>query len=133
MFIYDRFTGRAEQMLTGKGEKMELDPTGRFVLFQSRSDHFVDGIIGAFHDVFLFDRHLRTTVLMSHAFSAPVSGNYDSIFGSPVSLSDDGQTAIFDSPASDIWSRSRNLIPGSHLAARIITFMPPGSSPPDGF
>ena len=56
MFLYDRVTGRTEQILTGKIDALEMDRTGRFILFRSEDKHFVDGASGTLHDIFLLDR-----------------------------------------------------------------------------
>jgi Tol biopolymer transport system component len=93
---------------TGNGRSTPMglaSVDGRFVLFGSEGNNFVDGIVdlNAFPDVFLHDRVTGLTRLVSRsAGSATVTANSSS---NPVAISPDGEWVLFESFATD-------LIPG---------------------
>ena len=84
---------------------------GRFVLFTSDAGNLVQGDNNRVTDVFIRDRKLKTTTLVSHALNSNSSGNNQS--GSPLSnsnseidLSSDGRWVVYT-------SSSTNLVPGT--------------------
>lgn len=93
---------------TGNGRSTPVDVSsadGRFVLFGSEGNNFVDGIVdlNLFPDVFLHDRVTGVTRLVSRSAGlATVTANGSS---NPVAISPDGEWVLFESSA-------RDLIPG---------------------
>ena len=64
-------------ILSGNGflRTRTVSDDGRFAVFASRSVNLVDGQVdtNANYDIFVFDRALNTTELISHAASAPTN------------------------------------------------------------
>jgi Tol biopolymer transport system component len=100
--------------LSPEGESVagDLSADGRWVAFESRASHLVEGQVdtNGKTDVFLYDRTARRTILVSRSASAPagnVAGNGSSI---RPALSADGRYVSFLSQATD-------LAPGSAARA----------------
>jgi outer membrane protein assembly factor BamB len=111
-YICDRRAGTTQQLIAGGAFPndadgiaggMRMDPTGRLVFFQS-SDNVSFGInndTNFVSDVFVTDRQLKTTRLISHDVTGTRSGNERSGLGG---ITDDGQTVVFNSAATNIVS-----------------------------
>ena len=86
----------------GDSEDVSITPDGRFVSFSSKASNLVaDDVLSAQIDVFVRDRLLGTTELVSRAPDG-TPGNQDSFFAS---MTDDGRYVAF-------MSRASNLVPG---------------------
>lgn len=82
-----------------------LSPNGRFALFSSAATNLVPGQVDTNlnYDLFIFDRTLEATTLVSHAAgSAITTGNKVSLAPCFNGLSADGRYAAFQSSATDL-------------------------------
>jgi Tol biopolymer transport system component len=77
----------------------QITPDGRFVVYSSKASNLVANDTNGFTDVFLRDRQLGLTYLVSANSKTGRSGNGPS--ANPV-LSADGSTVVFSSMASDL-------------------------------
>ena len=82
----------------GNSGNPSVSADGRYVLFTSLATNFVAGDDNAVSDVFLRDRQLGTTALLSHTTDGTVA-NGTSV---GIELSDDGRKALIRSNASDL-------------------------------
>jgi Tol biopolymer transport system component len=104
-FVRDRQTGATERLsvdssgMQGNGDSSvpRLTPDGRFAVFQSASTNLVAGDTNGRRDIFLRDRLLGTTQLVS-VDSNGLQGNADSGIQGP-SISSDARYIAFDSRA----------------------------------
>jgi Tol biopolymer transport system component len=86
---------------------------GRYVVFSSTSDNLVPGpgglameeAVPAHMNVFVRDRHLKTTTMVSVNLTGTAGGNGDSF---PDGISSNGQFVAFDSIATDLISGNTN-------------------------
>ncbi len=118
VYVYDRTTGVTQQLITGDVYAFDMDPSGRFFLLQTRTDFLVDQDTQGRENVFLFDRLLGTTLLVSHDLSGSFGGDEDSQFhlGQRPFLSADGQTMLFYSASSNLVATPRlPPFPGGYL------------------
>ena len=76
----------------------DLSADGRYVVFDSAADNLVPGDAGGHQDVFLRDRLLGTTTLVSAA-SGGGAGDLDSL---QPTISDDGRYVAFESDATNL-------------------------------
>jgi Tol biopolymer transport system component len=83
----------------------QISPDGRFVLFASQADNLVPGDANAVTDIFLRDRQLGLTYLLSANPKTGHAGNGPST--SPV-MSTDGSTVVFASYANDLFAGDFN-------------------------
>jgi Tol biopolymer transport system component len=116
IYVHDRRTGSTQELIPGGGWAVDLDASGRFVLFETDSTGLgIDIDTNGLLDVFLHDRQLRTTRLISHNVANSASGDRDSgIFLSDRPLiTDDGQTVVFTSHATDIVTIPKYVTPPS--------------------
>lgn len=74
---------------------------GRYVVFSSRAANLVDGVVDFNNrlDVFLFDRELGTSQLVSHRAGSLSTSNGESY---PVAISGDGRWVTYQSTATDL-------------------------------
>jgi Tol biopolymer transport system component len=96
-YLADTRAGTFEQL--PYPSPLDMDTSGRFVAFESGGSGGVAADINNRSDIFLYDRKLRTTKLVSHNLAGTSSPSGWAI--SPI-LSDDGQTVAFSSNASDL-------------------------------
>lgn len=110
VFVRDRLTRTTErvsvswngdQASNGAGLFYDMTPDGRFVVFYSSSSNLIPGGTNGAGHIFLRDRVLGTTELISKS-SLGVQGNG---FCSNPSISEDGRFVCFESVAN-------NLVPG---------------------
>ena len=109
VFVHDRRSGRTERVsvsTTGKqGNNLSMSPSisanGRFVTFNSDASNLVPGDANGTIDVFIRDRKLGTTELISISSS----GQQGNGFNSGGAISADGRFVAFDTQAD-------NLVPG---------------------
>lgn len=126
IFVYDRETGALTLASVSAGGgaasnvsgSAALSADGRYVAFASLADNLVPDDHNYQFDVFLFDRQLERTSLVSRNGAGGV-GNGPSI--SPA-LSAEGEYVVFDSLASD-------LVPNDHNA-RLDVFVLGGAADP---
>lgn len=116
-YVYDRRAGTTQQLITSGGVvAVDLDATGRFVLFEAEGQ--VAGIgndLNGYLDVFLHDRLRRTTRLVSHNVAGTASGDADSgirLSDRPL-ITDDAQTVVFTSHATDLVTVPKFVTPPS--------------------
>ena len=105
MFIHDHRTETTEQVTTARGSHLDLNSTGRFVVFETASSSFgVDNDTNQSTDIFVRDRLLRTTRLISHNLAGVSSATGESFmrYSARPAISDDGQTVVFNSVATDL-------------------------------
>jgi Tol biopolymer transport system component len=122
LFVFDRVTGASSLVTSVPGfpataasrpgiqflAPAVLSADGRFIAFPSIIPDLVPGQVdtGSNVDVFLHDQGTRTTVLVSHAASSPVTvGNresYPAALEDPISMSDDGRFLVYQSQATDL-------------------------------
>ena len=114
VYVYDRqadtttLVSRSSGAVTvaGNGESFNprISADGRYVGFVSRATDLVpgqtDGNSG--DDIFLFDRVVGTTVLVSHASGSPTTAGNGSSGNAAPFLSADGRRVGFDSTATDL-------------------------------
>ncbi|HEV2856582.1 MAG TPA: hypothetical protein VHC97_27595 [Thermoanaerobaculia bacterium] len=122
LFVFDRVTGGIELVTHVPGSPataaglpfvsfqtpVSLSADGRFIAFESALPNLVSGQVdtNGSVDVFLRDQVARTTVLVSHAASSPVTaGNRPSQSPGPedsLSMSADGRFLVYGSLATDL-------------------------------
>src|SRR3954454_379157 len=114
IFVHDRQTGRNEEVSVGPhGVQCEVpcfspavSNDGRFVAFFTRSANLVPGGTNGQSHVFVRDRELGRTELVSVGPNGVEGdGNSELTFTSPQQMTDDGRFVVFSSTAA-------NLIPG---------------------
>lgn len=121
VFVFDRATtlnevhsvqaGSPSQTGSGASQAVAISRDGRFVVFSSLAPNLVDGISDlGWKDVFLRDRVLGATSLLSHDPTGTSAGDADS---TPAALTDDGRFVLLETTAS-------NLVPQGSLTG--ITF-----------
>lgn len=110
-FLYDRVTGTTELLSQAHGSPnttangftvpVDLSADGRFVLLTTGATNLAPGItdLGSTQDVYLRDRQLGTSELISHEGGAPFTAAGSSIASS---VSDDGRRVLFESSASTL-------------------------------
>ena len=96
--------GAAGVQGNGASYQPSISADGRYVAFVSDASNLVLGDVNGYTDVFVRDRKLHKTSLVS-VDSAGVQGNSDSL--SP-SISADGRYVAFDSEASDLVAGDTN-------------------------
>ncbi|MDX1999152.1 MAG: hypothetical protein SF066_15650 [Thermoanaerobaculia bacterium] len=114
-YLFDRITGQLEplavkaadptQVSAGASLGIDLTPNGRFVVFSATGTDLVAGVTDSTntHDVFVRDRMLGTTQLISHRGDSPTTTG-SGTRSIPVALSPDGRFVLFQ-------SNSPNLLP----------------------
>lgn len=113
-YILDRKTGLVELVspsITGGGGNgwtypLYISPGGRYVLMYSLASNLVPNDTNGTRDVFLRDRLLKTTTLISKS-SDGVQGNNESIAEFFYSMSPDNRYILFYSKATNLDSVSR--------------------------
>lgn len=112
--VYDQETDITEQITTHYTRTFEMSPNGRFIVFQSDDGSLVDKDTNGKYDIFLFDRELKTLLLISHQSGAADSANGHSTLPitdvCPPVVSDDGQIA-FDSQATNLVTTPKSPAP----------------------
>lgn len=106
VLVYDRVTGNLELITVGDdGQQADfaskypaISADGRFVAFQTKASNLVPGDDNEMYDVFVRDRYLQVTELVSRAAEGGV-GNHDS---QHPSISDNGRFVAFDSWADNL-------------------------------
>ncbi len=131
IMVQDRQTGMTEtsspnRLGTGGGNGDSSSPLlswdGRFVVFASKAGDLVDNDTNSASDIFVRDRLLGTTLLVSVNWAGTSAGNGPST--KPV-LAADGRTVAFQSFASD-------LVPGDYNYRRDVFTLRLGGSDSDG-
>lgn len=113
---------------------VSISGTGRYVAFSTPDTDLVDGDTGIDWDVFLHDRKVDKTEIVSLAVTGSPPGDKSSTAGSWMwapgghAISDDGRYVAYASTSSELIPNDRNQIPGAHLAptccvAHIDTFV----------
>ncbi|MBF0124962.1 MAG: DUF4347 domain-containing protein, partial [Magnetococcales bacterium] len=110
IFVYDRAVGVTSRVSIANGGSQgngdSYDPSisadGRFVTFRSHASNLVSGDTNGVSDIFVYDRTLKLTSLIS-ASGSGIQGNAAS---SSPSISADGRFVTFSSGAT-------NLVPGN--------------------
>jgi Tol biopolymer transport system component len=105
VFLHDRGSGTTERLSVdsagaqadGESSQAALTPDGRTATFQSKAGNLVAGDTNGFWDVFVRDRQLGTTELVS-VDSSGAQGTADSGIRGPW-ISKDGRYVAFDSQA----------------------------------
>jgi hypothetical protein len=113
-YILDRKTGKVELLTpsitggSGNGWTFPLyiSPGGRFVLMYSLANNLVPNDTNGTRDVFLRDRLLKTTTLISKS-SEGIQGNNESIAEFFYSMSPDNRYILFYSKATNLDSVAR--------------------------
>ena len=113
IFVYDRQTKTTELISVSsnnvKGndfsEFTSISGDGRFVVFSSNADNLIPSDNNDYYDVFIRDRLLGTTEIVSNS-SSGVQGNADSSHGV---ISSDGNFIVFQSIASNLVNGDTNL------------------------
>jgi hypothetical protein len=118
-FLWDRSNGvsqlvsrsvvTAGRTANGESQPVSLSGNGRYLLFDSAADDLVSGVTdaNASKDLFLWDRTLGTSVLVSHAASASTTAaNGGAEFGA---MTLDGLWVAFASTATDVISGASDL------------------------
>lgn len=112
IFCHDRQTGQTTRVSLGASGQQaanqcthcSISADGRFVTFQSPDNNLVPGDNCVGVDIFLRDRQLGTTSIVS------VSNTTGQTFSDRLyaRISDDGNTVVFDSSATDLVSNDTN-------------------------
>ena len=122
LFVFDRMTGSTELVTHVPGfptmsagasgasrvSRAAVSADGRFIAFESALSTLVPGQVDPNQgtDIFLRDQRARTTVLVSHAASSPVTAATLSTFSlgpeDVVSMSADGRFLVYESWATDL-------------------------------
>ncbi|MBL8843552.1 MAG: PD40 domain-containing protein [Planctomycetes bacterium] len=89
----------------GYSYALDVSDDGRYVLFGSDASNLVAGDINAAYDLFLYDRTLATTELITVS-TAGVRSNGTTIIGA--SMTADGSMVVFDSNATNLVSGDAN-------------------------
>jgi Tol biopolymer transport system component len=113
VFVYDRLNGSIELVSqptgggSGNGESYapNISNDGRFVTFTSRASNLVSGDTNGAYDIFVRDRSLAVTELVSVSLTGG-AGDSDSL-GSGISA--DGRYVAFESSASNLVSGGPNF------------------------
>jgi len=113
IFVRDRESGTTERVSVdssgGQANDQSLDPSissdGRFVAFRSGASNLVPGDANVQADIFVHDRQLGTTALVS-VTSAQVQANGPSLYPS---ISADGRFVAFESHASNLVPADTNI------------------------
>ena len=129
-YIHNLETGLNQRIMSVGVEAMELNPSGRYVLFQSAYDFFL-GDANRSMDVFLYDREAGTNALISRNVNQTGAGDGRSgIQGvdGPL-MTDDASVVVFNSNSRDLvttWKYQHpvNTIPYDDVYAA--TFSAPG-------
>jgi Tol biopolymer transport system component len=116
VFVHDLSSGVTERASVGsRGEegndhsfRSAVSGDGRYVAFASQASNLVAGDINGFSDIFVRDRWMRTTTLVTRSWDGDLANGHSGIEG--VSLSADGRFVAFDSWAG-------NLVPGDTNAS----------------
>jgi Tol biopolymer transport system component len=105
--IYDRRKGTIEPLSpagpgSSGGGAAQMDRTGRFVVFEGSGANIgFDNGNNSANGIFVIDRQLHTARLLSHNLSgSPAGGTIH--FADGAVISDDGQTVVFESNATDL-------------------------------
>ena len=109
IFVYDRQTGSTELVSVAsdgtQANDASADPSisadGRYVAFESSASNLVPGDTNASRDIFIHDRQMGTTELVS----VTSDGTQANAYSYDPSISSDGQYTAF-------WSFASNLVPG---------------------
>lgn len=113
IFVADRVNHTIEKVSLGSGgalangasERPAISSDGRFVAFRSLASNLVSGDTNNSSDIFVFDRQLRTTKLVSvSSTGGPADGS--SQFG--LDISADGRYIAFESVASNLVAGDTN-------------------------
>lgn len=126
LFLFDRVTeamtlvsrSNASARQTGNADSLgeEMSANGRFVLFSSLATDLVKGQsdTNSGRDVFLFDRISNATLLVSHAAGSAVrTGDSDSDFVFPYSVSSDGTQLLFLTVLQGTGKGNLRIFPGN--------------------
>lgn len=113
IWVHDRQTGLTERVsVSSAGVPADADclgpslsSDGRYVTFRTSATNLAPGDANGQSDVFVHDRQLGTTELVS-ATSGGQSGGGDSFYGS---ISDDGRFVAYMSDAEDLTAGDANL------------------------
>jgi len=114
VFVHDRQLGTTERVSVSIGGAQgnaasfhpRLSYDGRYVAFHSSATNLVAGDVNGFPDVFVRDRQLGTTELVSLS-SGGAQGNFSSNVGG---ISDDGRYVAFSSGASNLVAGDTNAV-----------------------
>jgi Tol biopolymer transport system component len=122
-YLADTRAGTFEQL--PYPSPLDMDTSGRLIAFESSGSRDGPADINNLSDIFLYDRNLRITKLISHNLAGTASPS--GWARSPI-LSDDGQTVAFSSTASDLVATPKYIYGsgGTYLDAYV------GSSPKTG-
>lgn len=112
IFCHDRQTGQTTRASLGASgqqatvycQQCSISSDGRFVAFQTPDNNMVPGDICVGTDVFLRDRQLGTTVIVS----ASILTGQTFTSRQNARISADGNTVVFDSRADDLVSNDTN-------------------------
>ena len=112
IFCHDRQTGQTTRVSLGASGQQaanqcthcSISADGRFVTFQSADNNLVPGDICVGTDIFLRDRQLGTTVIVS----ASILTGQTFTDRQNARISADGNTVVFDSAATDLVSNDTN-------------------------
>jgi len=110
VFVRDRLGGTTTLVSVAtdgsqrRGDSPSISADGRYVAFSSFESQLVAGDTNGHDDVFVRDRLVGMTTLVSVASDGSQANSYSAIFGAP-SISADGRYVAFTSDAS-------NLVPG---------------------
>jgi len=125
--LFDRVTGTGEVIsITPSGEnstgfffETRVSADGRYVAFAGSATDLIPGFVdgnSGFSDLFLRDRQAGTTFLVNRKQGTTLtSGNVG--VGNSLAISDDGQTVVFDSRASDMAPNDLNGTNGTDIYA----------------
>ena len=114
MFVHDQQAGTTQQTTAALSGGLDLDPTGRFIVFESGTSGLTPNDSSHQLDVFMHDRYTGTTVLISRALTGDRGGDEASEIRNaarPI-VTDDAQTVVFMS-----WSRNLVATPKWSTAA----------------
>src|SRR5205823_3389651 len=112
VFVRDRVARTTERISVSandqEGNKASNEPSisadGRYVVFESYADNLVPGDTNGKSDVFVRDRVMKSTELVSVSLTGS-TGNQDSYSSRSTAISADGRYVAFESKAD-------NLVPG---------------------
>jgi Tol biopolymer transport system component len=120
LLLYDRVTATTTLVASTLQEEtsffnLRISADGRFVGFGSDAGDLIPGEqSGGSYDVYLYDRTVGSTRLVSHLPGAPLNGPEDGAFG-PTGMSADGRYLVFGSSAAD-------LVPGQISTASALLY-----------
>jgi Tol biopolymer transport system component len=98
----------------GDSTAVAVTPDGRFVAFESSASNLVADDTNGWQDVFVRDRLLGTTELVSRNSNGDV-GNRN---GSRPSISADGRYVVFQSSSTNLYPGTKNLDPQTYVRDR---------------